>query len=402
MLSGAAGLAACSAMPTTLGRRPNERVLRLVESGDVPAAGVVARRFGRQVFASVAGSAAGLETGGGAARAFLPTTKMRIASVSKVATALTALRLEQAGGVSLDGDIRGIFAGGFRHAAFPDVPITLAHLLGHRSGLRDPAVYWVAAPGRIEELFTGDMWGHAEDGPPGDYFAYCNFGYAIAATVLEQVSGERFDHLAERLVLSPLGLTAGFNWSGVARVERQMGATLYRKEADDWSVQADGLEALNASAPTSLVADGFDLAAYEIASNGTLFSPQGGLRASLDEMAVLVRAAATEPSLAEVQWRWDGANGQSDNGFFEVFGTGLQHHDGARALMPGGRLIGHAGEAYGLYSGAWHLPDLDAEIAFAVTGSPAGKAPAPSEHPGFLGWEWELLQAGLDGLLAAS
>ncbi len=40
--------------------------------------------------------------------------------------------------------------------------------------------------------------------------------------------------------------------------------------------------------------------------------------------------------------------------------------------MPGVKLIGHHGEAYGLYSGAWHAPELDAEIAYAITGSGEG------------------------------
>lgn len=52
----------------------------------------------------------------------------------------------------------------------------------------------------------------------------------------------------------------------------------------------------------------------------------------------------------------------------------MQIHPAIDSPLPGERLIGHHGEAYGLYSGAFHLPDRDVEIAFAVTGTyPEGR-----------------------------
>ena len=51
------------------------------------------------------------------------------------------------------------------------------------------------------------------------------------------------------------------------------------------------------------------------------------------------------------------------------------------ASIPGLKLLGHHGEAYGLYSAAFHAPDLDAEFAFAVTGTKAGGAERAERHP---------------------
>ena len=180
-----------------------------------------------------------------------------------------------------------------------------------------------------------------------------------------------FDLLADRITLSPMGITAGFNWSGVPEAERRLGATLSQKIGGKWQMQADGPDVLESTGPAVLKADGFDLEDYEVGTNGTLFSPQGGLRASLEELCPLVRTVAVHAVASRPAWMFDPAlqNGDTDDGYFAVYGEGPQIHPASDSPVPGVKLIGHHGEAYGLYSGAWHAPDLDAEIAYAITGS---------------------------------
>lgn len=340
---------------------PAERIDSIVANGFAPAAGLVVRKGGKTVFSHSAGIANG-------ARAFRTDTKMRVASVSKLAVALTAHRLAERGELDLDAPLSTWFGDALRHPDYPDVEIPLRHLMSHTSGLKDPEVYWQAAPGKIEELFTPDMW---LPGPPGGYFTYCNFGWGILATVLERQVGERFDLLADRITLGPLGVTAGFNWSGVPEAERRAGATLSQKIVDEWVAQADAPDVLEGSDPAVLKAPGFDLEDYAVGTNCTLFSPQGGLRASLEELCPLVRTVAAHPVAASPAWVYDPAaqNGDTDDRYFSVYGEGPQIHPASDSPLPGVKLIGHHGEAYGLYSGAWHAPDLDAEIAYAITGS---------------------------------
>ncbi|HRX75436.1 MAG TPA: serine hydrolase domain-containing protein [Hyphomonas sp.] len=340
---------------------PEERIDSIVESGFAPAAGLVVRKGGKTVFAYAAGTANGPHP-------FRTDTKMRVASVSKLAVALTAHRLAERGELDLDAPVSDWFGDALRHPDFPGADIPLRHLMSHTSGLKDPDVYWQAAPGRIEDLFTPDMWLPT---PPGSYFTYCNFGWGILATILERQIGERFDLLADRITLSPMGITAGFNWSGVPEAERRLGATLSQKIGGAWQVQADGPDVLEGTGPAVLKADGFDLDDYEVGTNGTLFSPQGGLRASLEELCPLVRTVAVHAVASRPAWVFDPAlqNGDTDDGYFAVYGEGPQIHSASDSPVPGVKLIGHHGEAYGLYSGAWHAPDLDAEIAYAITGS---------------------------------
>ncbi len=383
---GTAALTACNRRAPSAAdveKQVRYQIGQLVAGGEVPGAGLVVRRGGKIIFEHAAGFAQGLENPAGELTALTSGTKFRVASVSKLATALTAHRLAKEGKIDLDADISGAFETSLRHPEFPNSPVTLGHLLSHISGLADPEVYWMPAPGEIDALFTDQMWRPGHFGAPGKGFTYCNFGYGLIATLIERASGERFDKLAKRLVFDPLGLNCGFNWSGVPQPLKQNGATLYAWTPEGWTPQVDGAADLAKQDLPVLLEDGFALEKYVIGSNGTLFSPQGGLRANLADLAVLVRAAAAEPRLANVIWRFDtdAQNGETDAGYFESYGEGAQVHNSERSPLPGEALIGHHGEAYGLYCGAWVLPARDVEIVYAVTGSPEGQAERSGLHP---------------------
>lgn len=388
VLTGLSGLAAFACahpagpmrIPAASARR---RIEDLVYSAMVPAAGLVIRHRGEVIFAEAQGLAQG--AAGEADRVpFTPETPMRVASVSKMAAALSAHRLAGKGALDLDVDIRGQFSPALINPHFPDVPITLAHLFSHTGGLEDPEIYWQALPGRTEALFTPSMWRTPDWGAPGKGFRYANFGYGLAGAILEKQTGERFDRLAAREVLAPLGLDAGFNWSGVSLEKRRKGATLYAREDEgSWEAQMDGPDYLAGTMPAVLTGERAWLEDYAPGTNGTLFSPQGGLRASLLDIAALARDAAKSSAMATPVWRFDPArpNGDDEQGYFEAFGLGAQIHEADASPIPGVKLIGHHGEAYGLYSGAFHAPELDAEISFAVTGtSTPGRERSP-HHP---------------------
>jgi CubicO group peptidase (beta-lactamase class C family) len=313
----------------------------------------------------------------------------RIASVSKVLVAELARRLHAQGRLDMDADAGAVIGFDLRHPDFLAETITLRRLVSHRSGIIDPPVYWMALGGDIRDLLVPDMW---ETGArPGRAFRYSNLNYGLAATVMEAATGERFDHLFTQEIARPLGLDIGFNWSGVSAAKRAAGAPAQRRIGGQWVTQVDGPNTLGSTDPAILVADGGSISAlddYVPGTNGTLFSPQGGLRASCNDLAVIGREIIlAQPDLWQPGWRAadtdgrgsaseviDGRGGEA--GHFVAFGEGLYiYPDGPLPGRADRAWIGHHGEAYGVYCGLWVVPERGEVFVHADLGSPENGSP---------------------------
>jgi CubicO group peptidase (beta-lactamase class C family) len=307
-------------------------------------------------------------------------TLYRIASISKMMTTLGLMRLVEAGKLGLDADVSGYLGFELRNPHFPDRPVTLRTLLTHRSSLRDDAGYSFGSDTALKDFVVpgarlydkGAMW--AANAGPGDYFTYCNLGWGIIGTVMEAVTGERFDRLMKRLLIDPLGLRAGYNPAELAPQDLANVATLYRKRTTDteiwdangpWIAQADDYSSRAPQAPAGIER-------YVIGANATPFSPTGGLRISAHDMGVVmlmlmnggvhdgkrILGQSTLDQMFTRQWTWDGqaGNGDSLDGLFNCWGLGNEQFPDDPAthtrLVEGGGFaaVGHLGDAYGLMS----------------------------------------------------
>lgn len=382
-----------------------------------PVAGAALAVFdgGRLVYAGAAGCAEYRADGKTCDRRLEPSMKLRAASISKMALALGLKTLIDAGKVDPERDVSDFLGWRFRNPNFPDRPISVRQLLAHTSSVRDPEAYWVDAPGKLRDLFADPAAfaapDEASDKGPGGWFEYSNLNYGVLAGVIEGVTGERFDLFMEKALFAPLGVDAGYNWSGVPLEARRNGAALHRREAGHWRISVDDAEMRLADTPPFRAADGLDraayLAAYQPGDNPTLFSPQGGLRASVLDLGRIVMQLKEASVLTQEQWRYDPAkpNGETEEDFFTAFGMGAQIVTGSADFFRARTLVGHPGEAYGLYSGAWIVKAApgqgfpnDLTIAFAVTGTEA--TPAKGVHPSFNAVEEALMRLGMTAAYA--
>ena len=322
---------------------------------------------------------------------------VRIASVSKLVTALGVLRLVDAGKLSLDRDVSHYLGYRFRNPTFPDKVITLRLLLSHQSSLLDgDDRYVIPLDETLQERLTEPaLWDSAH--PPGSgWFHYTNLNFPVVASVMERVTGERFDRLMQRLVLRPLRLDACFNWSGCSATAAARAVVLYRAGGEIAKDDLHGVPPLCVVVPAG---DGScELSRYVTGSNAALFSPQGGLRISMRDLAkvgqLLARrgrgflSARSFAELIRPQWRFNGSNGLGEDGtasgFFCGYGLAVQtigaggpgcHDD----LFGDGRVrLGHAGDAYGLKSGLWFDPNTGRGMAFFTSavadGAPTGRS----------------------------
>lgn len=308
---------------------------------------------------------------------------VRIASISKLVVAIGAMRLVEQGRLDLDRDVSDYLGWRLRNPAFPDRPITLRLLLSHRSSLQDEIEYWAIPLGATLQQTLANPVAFDRTHAPGTFFRYSNLGFPVIASVMEKASGERFDRLMERLVLRPLGLDACFNWTTCSDAAIARAVVLY---APDGSVRRDDLQGRRPDCAV-LTSNGCDLDTYRLGDNGALFSPQGGLRVSVRDLATLGRMLLnggvhegerilSEGSIRTMTgpaWTYDGSNGQTDDGFYCAYGLAVQllptAQTGCRDDLFGGgrRMWGHAGDAYGLRSGFWLDPQRRTGIAFFAT-----------------------------------
>lgn len=328
---------------------------------------------------------------------------VRVASVSKLIVALGVMRLVEQGTLDLDADVSRWLGWSLRNPAWPETPITLRMLLSHTSSLDDAGEAYLVPLGATLEATIADKPVFDRSHRPGIFFRYANLNFPVIGAVMEKATGERFDRLIHRLVLAPLALDACFNWTMCSDAKVARAVTLYRP---DGSVANDDLRGQRPACPVFRRGPDCDLASYQLGTNGALFSPQGGLRASVRDLAVIgqlllnqgthrgrafLSPASIDAILTPV-WTYDGINGDTTNGFYCAYGLATQSLPidvpGCRdELFPNRRRMqGHAGEAYNLYSGLWIDPRRKVGIAFFAANSPADPPPARSAYMAVEEW----------------
>lgn len=389
---------------------------------NVPAYGLVGARLDGAPLVVVSGSAE-VAPDGTMRRPFTADTAVRIASISKVVVALALHRLADAGKLGLDDDVSRHLGWTLRNPAHPDVPITIRQMMRHESSLSDAGGYGAVLGERLRDRIGPKSFSTAA---PGTAFDYANINQGLLGEVIERVTGKRFDEAARELVLSPLGLDACFNWSGCSPRVIAGGAVLYRKAPSDagpWDAAGPWVAQVDAKRPPEScpvrVADGAscDLSGYVPGTNGALFSPQGGLRISLTDLAALGLALLGDQRFLKPETRASlfravpvkatGAGEETDAGLMQYWSEGGLHcFSGTGA--PGGdqplsprplKGCGHLGEAYGLLSGFVMDPAAGTVLAYALTGVSA--PPPPGQRSRFSAPEEELVGKAADWLQKA-
>lgn len=131
--------------------------------------------------------------------------RLRIASHSKMFTALAILRLQEEGRLRLD-DTLGEHVG-----ELADTPVadrTLRDLLSHAAGLTrdsDDARWWrLGIPFADREALLGIARTGAVRTEPGLHLQYSNIGYGLLGLVIEELTGQSYAEAVSALVLDPV------------------------------------------------------------------------------------------------------------------------------------------------------------------------------------------------------
>jgi D-alanyl-D-alanine carboxypeptidase len=351
--------------------------------------------------------------------------RFRIASVSKQFTAYTIMQLVDQKKIDLDADVSKYLGFRLRNPAYPKTPITARMLLSHTSSLRDDDEYTLAAPYSLESMFKPgwkfyDDGGHfGSEGAPGEYFVYTNLNYGVLGTMIEKVTGQRFDKYQRDHILKQLDIKGSYNLGDFNARDLDNLGVIYRKqsggqwqEQGPWVAQIDDLQGAVQNPDR---AGGYSLKYYKPGSNGTIFGPQGNLRISANELSHVLEMLINHgkykgkqviaPKLLDemfkVQWKYSPAlhNGDTENGSIEAYGLGVQpfYGTGTSRVSRDSSLNfqGHLGEAYGLLSGVLMRTGTKDGFVYIMNGVafPEGGHRSDGNYSGNYVWEENLMDA---------
>ena len=210
------------------------------------------------------------------------------------------MQLVEEGKINLDEDVSKYLGFKLINPSFPTVIITPRMLLSHTSSLRDGKMYSIPPQYSVKEFFipNGVFYNNGEhfakaDQPPVEYFQYTNLNYGLLATIMEKITGERFDIYMRTHLLKQLDIKGSYNISDFTGIELKQVGTIYQKQTDDkwddkgpWIPQIDDLQGKKPPSKDSVYISNpdvreydkfYSLKDYKIGTNATVFSPQGGL-----------------------------------------------------------------------------------------------------------------------------
>jgi CubicO group peptidase (beta-lactamase class C family) len=140
-------------------------------------------------------------------RQLKPDMPMQIASISKTICATAFMILRQQGKIRLT-DTLGQF--------YPKIPyhnISMEHLLSHGSGLPEYVWlsdhFWHDSLGRLTNSGVITLLEANREKPyfkPGRRHFYCNTNYVLLASIIEKVSGLKYDSFLRKHIFNPLGM----------------------------------------------------------------------------------------------------------------------------------------------------------------------------------------------------
>src|SRR5687767_10240205 len=137
-----------------------------------------------------------------------PTTRFKVASITKQFTAAAILLLEERGKLKIDDLVK---------THLPEAPpawdrITLFHLLSHTAGFaglqspttgRQPPVE--SADGTVAGYVTALMQRPLE-AQPGERFSYTNAGYFVLGHLIQKLTGQSYESFLRDNIFTPLGM----------------------------------------------------------------------------------------------------------------------------------------------------------------------------------------------------
>jgi len=283
----------------------------------------------------------------------------RIASISKSFSATAIMQLVEAHKINLDQDVSELIGFKIRNPKFPETVITLRLMLSHLSSINDNQGYF--SLDSINPSKSVNWFKCYNNYEPGKGYEYCNLNFNMIGTIIEKISGERFDTYIQKHILEPLQLYGGYNVNGL---DKSKFANIYEYQPD----AAKFVLSPNAYAPRTA-----EVAAYEMGYSTPIFSPTGGMKISAKDLAtyMMMHANFGKYNGVRIISKKSSKRMQTAVSDLEPYGFALET---PATIIDGISMVGHTGSAYGLFSAMFFNPSKKFGIVVISNGCHPGNS----------------------------
>lgn len=272
-------------------------------------------------------------------------THFRVASITKMATALVTLILAEEGAFALDDPVAPLLPDAEGLPALQG--ITIRQLLCHTSGLRDVSAYNSAL--RQGATFHQVLQTPAVRGT--QEMAYCNFGFGLLGCVVEHVTGQSMEEVFQQRLFRPLGMRATLDASTLDEGSiMPISRVLPYRKGQDMTVTPLGRQSLSAPDPLRHFGHTAGAMYTDCASLSRL------LAVIAQEGAPLLSAASIREMTTQHSY-----SGAADRPV-RRYGLGLVIIDNPDISFR--KLYGHQGFAYGCVDGAFFEEGTGRQVIF--------------------------------------
>ena len=279
-------------------------------------------------------------------------TKLRVASLSKVAVGMCAMAMAQEGILDLDAPLSAYWGESVQNPYTQAQP-TARTLMSHSSSVKSLEIS--RGLSHLTSLLSrGSSWRSVEPGDVGGWY-YSNFGVCVLGTTLELASGQVLDDYFQRHFCQPMGLTASF-FGG--NLEEESLATLYNPSSVGRTAAAQAGESI----PDQI-------------GDGASWYP-GGLTISAVDLAKLVAVLANGGEYEGVSYLESETVAEMETPQFQVDPGETSVFDQCLILRRQENILGrdqiyyHTGSAYGVFSLLTFDPDTGDGVVVLTTGTP--------------------------------
>lgn len=257
----------------------------------------------------------------------------KVASVTKNFIALAVMQLSERNFLSLNNDINKYLPDKVIHPLFPKKKISIKMLLSHRSGILND---------RYERLdYEGLKF---SDYRPDTKYIYSNVNYLLLASIVENVTGVRFDRYIDENIFKPLKIKGYFYPYDSLRSNLIYGKWLIKRTNELKICNTYQWYRKN-------VIDN-----YILSESTKGLDPAGGLIMTIDDMAKYVIYCMNNKRYNKAHVIKNKNLKKMRIPLSEEMKYGLGTIDYSN-ILPGETLYGHTGYSYGIYTCIMYNPD---------------------------------------------